>query len=136
MPLSKRIARSNRRFVNPIALRFAGKIAPFAIVEHRGRISGVVYRTPTAVFRAGEQFLLAPTYGEKTDWLQNIRAEDGCFIMYRGKRLRLVNPDVFRGDPNDQPFPWIVRRILRTVHVRDFVRLSLAANGSDTSLSR
>ncbi len=123
MPLPKAIAKSNRYVVNPIARQFAGKLAPFAIIEHRGRSSGDLYRTPVALFPVGERFLLALTYGVQTDWVQNIQANGGCSVEYRQKRMRLVNPEPISGEAAEQPLPRWVRIILQTVGVRDFLQL-------------
>ena len=40
------LARFNKVVTNPIQRRYAGRIPPFAIVEHVGRKSGRQYRTP------------------------------------------------------------------------------------------
>jgi deazaflavin-dependent oxidoreductase (nitroreductase family) len=56
-------------------LRFAP--APIVVLVHRGRRSGRIYRTPVEAVagdpRRGE-YLIAPMWGERTDWYRNLLA--------------------------------------------------------------
>ena len=51
--------------VNRITRLFAGRLPGFAIVDYRGRKSGKAYRTPMDVFRDGEDYVFALTYGSE-----------------------------------------------------------------------
>jgi deazaflavin-dependent oxidoreductase (nitroreductase family) len=72
MPIPMAIARFNRTVTNRITSRFAGRIPPFVMLEHRGRKSGKRYRTPLMLFHQGPYVLIVLTYGERTDWLRNL----------------------------------------------------------------
>ena len=92
MPLPQSLARVNRRVTNRIARRFAGRIRPFAIVEHVGRTSGAAYRTPVMVFRSGDTFAIALTYGPNAEWARNVLKAGMCSLAYGGHRLSLTGP--------------------------------------------
>lgn len=123
MPIPVFVATSNRAITNPITRRFAGRIPPFAIVEHRGRKSGKTFRTPVMVFPHGDEMVFALTYGKDVDWVKNVLAEGGCTIEYRRRRIALSDPTLSHGRPEDQPLPIVVRTVLRIIRVSDFLRL-------------
>ena len=124
MPLPHAIARTNRYWINPIARRLAGKVPPFILIRHVGRTSGKPYETPVWAFRRSSGFIIALTYGERTDWLRNLRAAGTCEAIYRHRTYELAYPEVVHGDPRDQPLPWIVQQGLRVMGVRDFLVVS------------
>jgi len=72
MPLSKNLARFNKRVTNRVTGLFAGWAPGFAILTHRGRRSGREYRIPINVFRVPDHYRFAHTYGSDTDWVYNV----------------------------------------------------------------
>lgn len=46
MRFARSRAEFNHRFVNKLVRPLSGRVAMWSIIEHRGRRSGVVYRTP------------------------------------------------------------------------------------------
>lgn len=130
MPFPRTLARINRRVTNPVARRFAGRLPPFAIMEHRGRRSGATHRTPVMAFRssADDGFVVALTYGPEADWVRNVLAEGGCAMEYGRRRIVLVDPTVVpRGSPGPVTLPRPVRLALRLLRVADELRLRRAA---------
>jgi deazaflavin-dependent oxidoreductase (nitroreductase family) len=124
MPLSHAVARTNRYWINPIARTIGPRIAPFMLVHHVGRSSGAAYTTPVWAFRHNAEFIIALTYGPRTDWLQNLQAAGFVTATYRNQTYRLTNPRVTHGHPNQQPLPWLVRRALTVIGVRDFLHVT------------
>ena len=129
MPLPRWVARVNlvvtNRFMRPIAL-----VLPwFAVVEHRGRRSGTLYRTPVNVFRRGDRYVFALTYGADAQWVQNVVAAGGCDVVRLGSRVRLEQPRLMR-DTRRRAVPWIVRVPLGLLAVNDFLELRRAPNSS------
>ena len=123
MPLPARLARINRRVTNPLTRRFAGRVPPFAIVEHRGRTSGREYRTPVISFAAGQATIVALTYGAGTDWVKNVLVAGECVLVRRGRRVALRNPRLV-GERDGLPrIPGVVRPVLRLLDVTDFLVL-------------
>jgi deazaflavin-dependent oxidoreductase (nitroreductase family) len=122
MTLGRRVARFNRLVTNRLTAPFAGWLPGFGIVVHVGRRSGREYRTPVNVFRRGDAFMIALTYGSEAQWVRNVLAAGGCRLIARGREHRLSEPRVVR----EQPVPAPVRAILRLLHVQEFLRLTAA----------
>jgi deazaflavin-dependent oxidoreductase (nitroreductase family) len=123
MPLPERLARINRRVVNPVVRPFAGRLPPFAIVVHRGRSSGRVYRTPVWSFGAGRGIVVALTYGAKADWVQNVLAQGGCEIIRRGRRVALDHPRLVGNTEGMVLMPGLIRPAVRMIGVTEFLLL-------------
>jgi deazaflavin-dependent oxidoreductase (nitroreductase family) len=59
-----------------------------AIVSHRGRHTGKLYRTPLEVIvedRDREEIFLLPARGRQSDWYRNIVAAGPSGVRFRGK---------------------------------------------------
>jgi deazaflavin-dependent oxidoreductase (nitroreductase family) len=127
MPLPRGLAAFNRRVTNRITGPFAGRLPGFGIVVHRGRRSHHEYRTPVNVFVATGGYVVALTYGADSDWIKNVLAAGGCELVTRGRTVPLTTPELFH-DETRRHVPRLVRPILRTLGVADFMRLSTAAS--------
>ncbi|HEY1831993.1 MAG TPA: nitroreductase/quinone reductase family protein [Acidimicrobiales bacterium] len=58
------------------------------VLEHRGRKSGQIYRTPVNLLTLdGVEYLVAPR-GE-TEWVRNVRAADGQLVLILGRRRQV-----------------------------------------------
>jgi deazaflavin-dependent oxidoreductase (nitroreductase family) len=123
MPLPQRVARFNRRVTSRITRPFADRLPGFGIVIHTGRKSGRTYRTPINVFRDGNDYIIALTYGPETDWVRNVQAAGGCQIVTRGQWISLTNPRLVT-DPRLQWAPPLVRLILGLTNVPQYLRLT------------
>ncbi len=93
LELSRRVARFNRAVVNPIQLRYAWLVPPWTVIVHRGRRSGLVYRTPVGAFRRGRTLAVVILYGERSDWVQNVLA-GGAQVVRGGRTYELQQPRV------------------------------------------
>ena len=113
------------RLFNPLARRFAGRLPWFGILAYRGRTSGRTYRTPLNVFRRGDTYVFALTYGAGTQWVKNVVAAGTCMLRTRGRDVRLVEPELFR-DPTRRLMPPPVRVILGLNDVSEFLRMRIA----------
>ncbi|HZS02140.1 MAG TPA: nitroreductase family deazaflavin-dependent oxidoreductase [Chloroflexota bacterium] len=125
MPIPAAVARFNRRVTNPLTRRFAGRLPGFAVVVHRGRSSGRVYRTPVNAFARPGGYVVALTYGPRADWVRNVLAAGECLLVVRGRRVRMTNPRVVR-DPARRGMPPLVRLVLGLLGVDDFLLLDRA----------
>ena len=123
MPIPKAIARFNRAVTNPVARLVAGWLPPFAIVTHRGRASGTLYRTPVFAFRTRDGLAIALTYGADTDWVENVLTAGETEVARLGVRRRYTAPRIVRGEAGMRMMPWIVRAPLRLFGVTEFLRL-------------
>lgn len=130
MVLPMRLARFNRHVTN----RLTGLIAPwmpwFGVVVHRGRRTGRELRTPLNVFPTRDGFVVALTYGPRTDWVKNVLAAGECSLVYRRKLYRLRSPELFH-DPERREMPGVVRLALGRIGVTEFLRLTAVGPGAE-----
>jgi deazaflavin-dependent oxidoreductase (nitroreductase family) len=108
--------------VNRLTRLFAGHLPGFAIVDYRGRRSGKAYRTPMNVFRDGDDYVFALTYGSEAQWVKNVLAAGECDLEVRGKGVHLVKPELFV-DPSRHLMPQPVRFFLGLMRVSEFLRM-------------
>ena len=128
MPLSKRLARFNKRVTNRVTRHVAGWLPGFAIATHTGRRSGRVYHTPVNVFRDGDRYVFALTYGADADWVRNVVGAGRCEIETRRKTIELFKPDLVT-DPTRHLIPIPPRWILRLANVNEFLVLTPLSTG-------
>jgi deazaflavin-dependent oxidoreductase (nitroreductase family) len=128
MPLPKCLARFNRVVTNPVVGPFAARLPGFAIVTHVGRRSGREHSNPVNLFRRGDRYVIALTYGADSQWVRNVLAAGAVDIETRGRRIHLVEPEVVH-DPAGSLVPAPVRPILRAAKVSDFMVLGRAPEG-------
>jgi len=94
MQLPQWLAEFNRYVTNPIQRLWAGWAPTMGILEHRGRRSGKVYRTPLTVFTTDEGVAILLTYGPNRDWLKNLTAAGGGRLRRYGKTFAVSDPRV------------------------------------------
>jgi deazaflavin-dependent oxidoreductase (nitroreductase family) len=123
MPIPRGVAHFNKRFTNRVTRKFAGWMPGFAIVTHTGRRSGRTYRTPVNVFRDGDRYVFALTYGAESDWVRNVLAAGRCEIETRRRTVELMAPERFTG-PTDRLIPVPARWILAFLSVNEFLAMT------------
>src|SRR4029079_12061944 len=94
MPLPKRLARFNLHVTNRVLGPVARQLPGFAVVSHQGRRSGRVHRTPVNLFRDGDRYVIALTYGSDSQWVRNVLAAGAVDVETRGPRVHLLHPAV------------------------------------------
>jgi deazaflavin-dependent oxidoreductase (nitroreductase family) len=109
-----RFRRIATRFLDPVIRPLAAWVPTFAVLTHRGRTSGRVYRTPVNVFRRGGAYLFFLTYGADADWVKNVLAAGSCSLRTRGHDVALVGPELIE-DRELRAAPLIPRFIERRV---------------------
>ncbi len=115
------------RYLNPVTKPFARRLPGFAILTHRGRKSGRLYRTPVNVFRRGDDYFFFLTYGSASQWVKNTLASGSCSIETRGRVVELVEPQLVT-DPDLRPAPPLVRFLERRIAgVTQYLRMRAAA---------
>jgi deazaflavin-dependent oxidoreductase (nitroreductase family) len=70
MPIPKVVGQWNKAGLNRLTRHIAPWMPGFGVIVHRGRRSGARYQTPVNVFRAGNGYVIALTYGPDTDWVK------------------------------------------------------------------
>ncbi len=122
MAIPKAVARFNTHVTNRISRPLAGRLPGFAVVTHVGRQSGRAYETPVNMFRDGERYVFALTYGADSQWVKNVMAAGGCEIRTQGTTVRLCEPRIFT-DPDRHLVPGPVRVVLGLLDVSDFLSM-------------
>lgn len=132
MPLPGSVATFNRRFTNKVTGSVADRLPGFAVVVHTGRTSGRVYRTPVNVFRRGDGYRFALTYGDDSQWVRNVLAAGRCEIETRGTHVRLDHPMLVEDNSRRwAPFP--VRRILGLIGANQYLQCAIADPGPEVA---
>jgi deazaflavin-dependent oxidoreductase (nitroreductase family) len=127
VPLSRVFARFNRNVANPLMRLFAGRVPPFAIVSHRGRVTAHAYSTPVLAFRTEDGLVFAVLYGATSDWVKNVLGAGHAQVKRVGKtreygQARLV------GNESMQLVPAIFRGVFRLFRVRQLLRVTATGN--------
>jgi hypothetical protein len=82
---------------NPAVVRLGlvgGRRSPWCYVEHVGRHSGTVYRTPVLPIRVGSHVYIPLPYGVDVNWARNVRAAGHCRMQRHDQVLALDEPAV------------------------------------------
>jgi deazaflavin-dependent oxidoreductase (nitroreductase family) len=108
--------------LNRFTRRFAHRLPGFAIISYRGRSSGRVYRTPMNVFRDGDDYIFALTYGSDAQWVKNVLAAGAADLQVGDRHVPLTDPHLFT-DPKRRLMPFPVRVFLGVMRVTEFLRM-------------
>jgi deazaflavin-dependent oxidoreductase (nitroreductase family) len=114
MPAPRWVAKANKMGLNRLT-KFIAPWAPgWAVVIHRGRKSGRIFRTPLWAFRREGGYVIALTYGSSADWVRNVMAAGGCEVESRRRHYQLGDPLLYRDD-SASDMPAFIRFMLRRV---------------------
>jgi deazaflavin-dependent oxidoreductase (nitroreductase family) len=90
--LMHRISVATMSLARPLAGR---RIFPlWAVLEHRGRTTGTVRRTPVVALRAEGGFIIPVPFGPSTQWTQNVLAAGGASLTWKGRDWQVGDPRV------------------------------------------
>ena len=117
------------RVVNPVTRLVAGWLPMFGILRYRGRKSGKEYRTPMNVFRQGDEYVFALTYGSDAQWVKNILASGEVQLRTMGRERRLIDPRLYT-DPARRDMPFPVRQFLGLLRVTEFLRMRIVTDAT------
>jgi deazaflavin-dependent oxidoreductase (nitroreductase family) len=123
MHIPRFMRRVNRVFTNPVLGTVAWLVPPLAVVHHRGRKSGRLYRTPIVAFPSATGFVIPMTYGRDVDWARNITRAGGCDIERLGRRSQLRNPRIVDFAAAAPHLPAAARAFLRVADFPGYVLL-------------
>jgi deazaflavin-dependent oxidoreductase (nitroreductase family) len=119
-----------RRFTTHVLNRFTRlfvhRLPGFAIIGYEGRRSGKRYRTPMNVFRDGDDYIFALTYGSQVQWVKNVLAAGEADLQIGDRMIHLTEPEIFV-DPKRRLMPPPVRILLGLQRVSEFLRMRPAA---------
>jgi deazaflavin-dependent oxidoreductase (nitroreductase family) len=111
------------RTVNPWLERhgwISGSRGELGLIEHVGRRSGTVRRTPIHPVPTADGFRIIVPVGERSEWVRNVRAAGHCRLILGDRVVQLDEPVVeSAADVPDLPrpvralFEWLGFRYLR-----------------------
>ena len=113
------------RVFNRFSILIAGRrVFPlYGIIEHRGRRSGKVFRTPVVVKSTSDGFIVPMPYGETTDRYRNLLAAGGGAIRWNGRQYRVTDPEVIHDAANTPAFGAFERSAMRRFNINLAVHL-------------
>ena len=89
----------------------------YGVIEHRGRRSGKLFRTPVVVRPTKDGFIVPMPWGEGTDWYRNIRAAGGCTIRWKGRDYQLVDPQPLDAASVADAFDGLQRSMMKRLKI-------------------
>ncbi len=122
------------RLLNPFILAHAGSrhLPLFAVIQHQGRRSGRSYATPVGARPTLDGFVIPLTFGEQSDWFQNVCSAGGCIIRWKGVDYPVVEPVVIDRAIASQAFSPVERVVMPMLAIEWFVQLRYAPPSGDT----
>ena len=133
------VRRFNRRWLNPVMLRMAGRPNWYAArLEHVGRRSGRLYATPVVAKPVTGGYAVPLPYGRHVDWLRNLEAAGRARLQVDGQRYRVANPRIVPLAEIETQLPVFYRRTPRRRMIPEWLVLTAgpdAAAPSTTSAS-
>jgi len=128
-PFVRIVVRPMTRVLNPLVGKLAGRRSfPMAAqIRHVGRRSGRHYITPAGARLSGDTIVIPLTFGNRSDWAQNVRAAGGCAIRLAGRDYVATEPQFIRVE-DAQPlirsaFSPFVRTSFRLLGIRQVLSL-------------
>ena len=95
----------------------------YGVLQHRGRRSGKIFRTPVVVRPAADGFIVPMPWGETTDWYRNVRAAGECVIRWKGRDYALVQPEVVDVRAAQAAFDTRQRSLMNRFGIKQALRL-------------
>jgi deazaflavin-dependent oxidoreductase (nitroreductase family) len=129
-------ARFNRRVANPIVRLVAGRLPPFAIVNHTGRISGRAYRSPVLGFPKSDSLMIALIYGARSDWVRNVVAAGAATVTRGGRSDEYGEPRIVGHDEASARVSGVLRVPVRLLGADVLHMTRSARSDSDCPVDR
>lgn len=123
------IRRSNRRWFNPIVLRFAGNGPwPVARLEHRGRLTGALRATPLLAWPMRGGFIVPMPYGTDVDWAKNLLHAGEGVLQHQRVRYHVGDPRIGSLDAIAREFPPLIAAIASRSGIHHVMRVDVLPN--------
>jgi deazaflavin-dependent oxidoreductase (nitroreductase family) len=114
----------NKRLLNPLMLRFAGRKYWYAsVIEHTGRRSGKHFATPVATEQVPDGFVIPLPYGVGVDWVRNVLAAGHATIRAHGQCYRVQQPEIISAEAAAQHLRPERRRIYDLFGVKNYLKV-------------
>jgi len=125
------VRRFNRRWLNPVMLRMAGRPNWYAArLEHVGRRSGRLYATPVVAKPVTGGYAVPLPYGRNVDWLRNLEAGGRARLQVGGQRYRVANPRIVPLAEIEAQLPVFYRRTSRRRMIPEWLVLTAESDAA------
>jgi deazaflavin-dependent oxidoreductase (nitroreductase family) len=91
----------------------------WAVVHHRGRVSGRNLTVPVAVVATPDGFVINLPWGASTNWVRNVLAAGGCVLRWKGSDHRVHHPRIIDAAAARPYYPRLVWAIVRKLFPAD-----------------
>lgn len=133
-PTRNAVRRFNKRVLNPMMLRMAGRKHWYAaVIRHTGRESGRSYATPVVAERVADGFIIPLPYGTDVDWLRNAVAAGTASITTGGRSFTVSHPRIIDAAAAGPQLPNHRRRVFATFGIEHFVHFDSATEASENT---
>ena len=123
-----KVRKSNKKRTNRLVMSIgrAGKrISLFAVLQHTGRKSGKIYTTPVRLVKKEKLLIIPLTYGERSDWYQNLKASGKVQVTWQGQTYTAGDPERLEVSEAANDFPFISRLLFKLDGLPEFIRLTV-----------
>jgi deazaflavin-dependent oxidoreductase (nitroreductase family) len=93
------------------------------MLTYRGRRTGKTYRTPVAVGRITDGFVIPIPFGDDTQWPKNILADGTARMRWAGREYELTAPEIVDKQTAASAFAGISGMALGSAPIERFLRL-------------
>jgi deazaflavin-dependent oxidoreductase (nitroreductase family) len=105
------------RATTPAVRTLAGRrwFPVWAVVHHRGRVTGRALAVPVVVMARGDTFVINLPWGARTNWVRNVLAAGRATIRWKGADHDVTDPriiDAAAARPYYSRVSWAVARTL------------------------
>jgi hypothetical protein len=111
---------------DPVVMRFGlagGRLSPWGTVEHVGRTTGTVHRTPIYPRTFEDHVYIPLPYGTDVQWVRNIRAAGHCRLGLHATIFDLDEPMIIAATDNPMLPPRLQAVFVR--RGRSYLRLHI-----------
>jgi deazaflavin-dependent oxidoreductase (nitroreductase family) len=121
MPVPRWVAKVNKRFTNPQAL----KRGEWPVLTHVGRTSGATYRTPLEAHPIDDGYIFVLMYGSDSDWVQNVLAAGTATLDIGNDTFELVHPKLIPKEDAWQLLPAETKRPPGFLRVGEYLQVDV-----------
>jgi deazaflavin-dependent oxidoreductase (nitroreductase family) len=124
--LVRKVMRPLTQFLNPLSLRMAGGpgFRMAGRIHHVGRRSGSEYVTPVGARLKHGEILIPLTFGNRSDWVRNVRVAGGAIVEVRGHSYQIGAPEFLNwteGRPVVRDYFPVARGVFKTLGIKQFM---------------
>jgi deazaflavin-dependent oxidoreductase (nitroreductase family) len=118
------VRRFNKSINNPKQMTNAGTPGAYAsVIEHTGRTSGTIYRTPVGTESIDGGFLIALPYGTRPDWVKNVLAAGSAIITAEGETVAVDQPEIVATAGVAEHFDGVELRVMGLFNVEQCMQV-------------